>query len=89
MKTDGGVDLQMHIFLTLDWLKVSRQLHAPDRLAPRKNPLVLIGEEIWGRGAEKVWTTRRTFLTLQGLGLRLLGRPVRGRSRLLLILYVF
>jgi hypothetical protein len=42
MRTYGGVDVYIHIFLTSVLLEVSGQLHAPAALPPGKEPLVLI-----------------------------------------------
>jgi hypothetical protein len=43
MKAYGGVDVLIHIFLTLDLLEVSGQLHAPAALPQGKEPPVPIG----------------------------------------------
>jgi hypothetical protein len=43
MKAYGGVDVQIHIFLTLRLLEVSRQLHYTAALPPGKEPPVPVG----------------------------------------------
>jgi hypothetical protein len=43
MKTCGGVELQLHAFLTLTLCGLSGQLHATAALAPGKEPPVAIG----------------------------------------------
>jgi hypothetical protein len=43
VKVYGGVDVEIHIFLTLHKLAVNGQLHAPAALPPGKEPPVPIG----------------------------------------------
>jgi hypothetical protein len=58
--------------------EVSGQLHVPAVLPPGKEPPVPIGYEA-GWAPEPVWTMWRKFLTLPGLELRPLGRPLRSQ----------
>jgi hypothetical protein len=53
MKRQEGVNVQIHVFLTL-----SGQLHAPSALPRGKEPPVLIGQEA-GWDPERAWTTWR------------------------------
>jgi hypothetical protein len=47
MKAYGGVDLQLHVFLTSE-LVGGGQIHAPAALPPGKEPPVPIGKEaVW------------------------------------------
>jgi hypothetical protein len=56
MKAHGGVDVQIHVFLTSSLVEVSGQLHVPAALIPGKEPSVLIRQEVeWA--PEPVWTT--------------------------------
>jgi hypothetical protein len=58
MKTYGGVDVQIHVFLTSAQFVVSGQHHTPAALPPGEEPPVPIGKEAgWAR--EPVWTTWR------------------------------
>jgi hypothetical protein len=43
MKTYGGVDVQIHVFLTSALVEVSGQLHALAPLPPKEEPPVPIG----------------------------------------------
>jgi hypothetical protein len=58
MKANGGVGVQIHVFLNWHYLKVSGQLNAPAALTPEKEPPVYIGQEA-GWTPEPVWTTWR------------------------------
>jgi hypothetical protein len=42
MKSYGGVDVQIHVFLPGHYLEVSGQLHAPATLTPGKEPPVRV-----------------------------------------------
>jgi hypothetical protein len=57
-------------------MKVSGQLHVPAALLPGKELPVPIGYEV-GWTPDPAWTTWREFLTLPGLELLPLRRPVR------------
>jgi hypothetical protein len=58
MKAYGGLDVQIHIFLTSALVGGSVQLHVPVALPPGKEPPVFIGQEA-GWAPEPVWTTWR------------------------------
>jgi hypothetical protein len=76
MKMYGEVDVQIHVFLTID-TSLRRVVCCTSRpLNPRRNsplPMVLIG---WA--PEPVWMTwrQKKFLALPGLELWLFGHPV-------------
>jgi hypothetical protein len=78
MKTYGGVDVQIHIFLTLALTGGEWSASCPGRFTPRERASSThwIGGWVDPRaGLDDM--EKRKFLTLQGLKLRPLGRPAR------------
>jgi hypothetical protein len=76
MKARGGMDVQIHIFLT--WTLVGREWSASrtGRFTPGIHPIRgWVGPR---NGLDDV--DKRKFLTLQGLELRPLGRAARSQS---------
>jgi hypothetical protein len=79
MKTYGGTDVWIHVFLTSAQVG-SGQLHAPATLPPgkRASGTHWIGEWIGPRaGLDDVG--KKQLLTLPGLELRPLGHPARSQ----------
>jgi hypothetical protein len=80
MKGYGGVDVQIHIFLTSALVGVSGQLHSrplyPGERAPGNH---WIGGWVDPR-ADLDYVEKRKFLTLPGLELQPLGRPANSQS---------
>jgi hypothetical protein len=80
MKTYGGVDVLIHVFLTLAVLEVSGQLHALAALPreERAHCTHWIGGLVGPRaGTDDV--KKYKFFTLQEIELRPLDRPARGQ----------
>jgi hypothetical protein len=80
MKAYGGVDVQIHIFLTLalvggEWSASCAGCFAPGETAPRTHWIVWVDPRVGMDDVEK-----RKFFTLPGLELRPLGRPARRQS---------
>jgi hypothetical protein len=78
MKTYGGVDVYIHIFLTSALAGGECSASRPGRFTPEKKPTVLIGYMHPRAGLEGV--EKKNFLTPPGLELRPLGRPARSQS---------
>jgi hypothetical protein len=81
MKAYGGVDVQIHIFLTSAFAVGGWSASRPGRFTPGENSLSThwIGGWVDPRaGLDNV--KKRKFLTLPGLELRPLGRPARSWS---------
>jgi hypothetical protein len=81
MKTYGGVDVYIHIFLTSALVGGEWSASRPDRFIPgeRAPDTHWIGGWMGPRaGLDAV--VERKFLTLPGLQLRPLGRPARSQS---------
>jgi hypothetical protein len=81
MKTYGGVDVKIHVFLTLALVGGEWSASRPNRFAPVERAPGTHWIGCWGDprvgldDAEK-----RKFLTLPGLELRPLGRSARSQS---------
>jgi hypothetical protein len=81
MKAYGGVDVQIHIFLTSALVGGDCQLHAPASFTPAERALGThwIGGWVGPRaGLDDV--EKKKFFTLLGLEIRSLGRPARSQS---------
>jgi hypothetical protein len=81
MKTYGGVDVQIHIFLTSALVGGEWSASRPGRFTPRERApgTHWIGGWVGPRaGLDDV--DKRNFLTLLGLELRPIGRPSRSQS---------
>jgi hypothetical protein len=81
MKAYGGVDVQIHIFLTSALVGGECALHAPAALTAgeRAPGTHLIGGCVDRRaGVDDV--EKRKLLTISGLEPRILGRPARSQS---------
>jgi hypothetical protein len=55
MKIMGGVDVETHVFLVLPLVDVSRQLHSPATLLPRKEATVSTGYGAGGHKGQSGW----------------------------------
>jgi hypothetical protein len=73
MKAYGGVDVQIHIFLTSALVGGERSPSRPGRFIPEER---VSGTNLTGLDDVEMWK----FLTLPGLELRPLGRPARSQS---------
>jgi hypothetical protein len=81
MKTYGGVDVQIHIFLTSVLVGCEWSVSRSDRFTPGERALGTNWIEGWvGHRAGLDDVEKRKFLTLPGLELRPLGRPARSQS---------
>jgi hypothetical protein len=81
MKTYGGVDVQIHIFLTSALVRGEWTASRPGRFTPgeRAPGTYWIGGWVDPRAGVND-LEKRKFLTLPGLELRPLGRPARSQS---------
>jgi hypothetical protein len=79
MKTYGGVDVQIHVFLTLAPVEVNGQSFKPQLLYPgeRAPGTHWIGDWV---GPRTCLDVKKKFLFLPGLELRPLCRPARSQS---------
>jgi hypothetical protein len=71
MNVCGGVDVQIHIFLTSALVGDEWSASRSGRFTPGTH---------WGWAPQPVWTTSRKVLTLPGLELQPLGSPARSQS---------
>jgi hypothetical protein len=81
MKAYGGMDVWIHVFLTSALVGGEWSASRPGRFTPGKEPPVPIWIGDWvgpSTGLDDV--EKRKFLTLLGLELRPLGRPVSSQS---------
>jgi hypothetical protein len=80
MKAYTGVDIEIHVFLTLTkYLEVRGQLHAPAALSPGKAHPVSIGKEA-GWAPKFAWTKWREEINLSPTGARNpTSSPSKGR----------
>jgi hypothetical protein len=76
MKTYGGVDIYIHIFLTSKLAGGEWSASCPGRFIARERALGPIGKKVgWTLGPDLRDVEKGKFLTLPGLQLRPLGRP--------------
>jgi hypothetical protein len=82
MKAYGGVDVQIHIFLTSVLVEVSGQLHAPAALTPPRGKSVRypLDSRLGGPTAGLDDMEKKKILPPPGLELRPLGRSARSQS---------
>jgi hypothetical protein len=70
MKAYGGVDVQIHIFLTLELVRGEWSASRPGRFTPGERASSIHGIGGWvGPGASLYDLEKRKFLTLPGLEL--------------------
>jgi hypothetical protein len=81
MKTYGGVDVEIHVFLSLALVGGEWSASRPGRFTPgeRAPGTYWIGGWVGPRAALDV-AEKREFFTLLGLKLRPLGHPARSQS---------
>jgi hypothetical protein len=81
MKTYGGVNVKIHIFLTLALAGGEWSASHPSRFTPRgKSPRYPLDRRLGGLQSRFGQRRDETNLTLPGLELRTLGRPARSQS---------
>jgi hypothetical protein len=81
MKAYGGVDLQIHIFLTSALAGDEWSASRPGRFTPRgKGPRYQLDRWMGGPQNSEDDVEKRKFLTLPGLELRPLNCPARNQS---------
>jgi hypothetical protein len=81
MKTEGGLDAQIHVFLTSALVGGECSASRPGRFNPVKRTPVSHWLGSWvGPRTSLNDVDKRKFLILSGLDLRPLGRPVRSQS---------
>jgi hypothetical protein len=81
MKTYGGVDLWIHVFLNSALVEDEWSASRPGRLTPEETAPGTHWIGGWvGLRADLYDVTNRKFLTLPGLELQTLGHPARSQS---------